>query len=218
LRDSIVSNDPAVTPTLIDYRDRALIAVMVYSFARVSAAIGMQVADYYTEGRKAWFRLYEKGGKRHEVPAHHNAADYVDAYIVAAGIVSEKKSPLFRSIARHRTLTDRPLHARNALDMIKRRAKAIGPPETICCHTFRATGITAYLENGGTIENAQAIANHECPKTTKLYDRTSDQITLDKYERIFICYYCDCYPDFLYQKSMMQARLSRPGSKCKQRY
>jgi integrase len=75
--------DPA-RPILIGLRDRALIAVMVYSFARVSAAIGMQVADYYVEGRKAWFRLYEKGGKRHEVPAHHNAADYVDAYIAAA--------------------------------------------------------------------------------------------------------------------------------------
>jgi integrase/recombinase XerD len=147
---------------------------MVYSFARVSAAIGMQVADYYTEGRKAWFRLYEKGGKRHEVPAHHNAADYLDAYLEAAGIAADRKSPLFRSIDRHRAMTDRPLNARNALDMIKRRAKAIGLPETICCHTFRATGITAYLENGGTIEN------------TKLYDRTSDQITLDEVERIMI--------------------------------
>jgi integrase len=104
----------------------------------------------------------------------------------AAGIAAEKKSPLFRSIDRHRAMTDRPLDARNALDMIKRRAKAIDLPETICCHTFRATGITAYLENGGTIENAQAIANHESPKTTKLYDRTSDQITLDEVERIVI--------------------------------
>jgi integrase len=80
----------------------------------------------------------------------------------------------------------RPLDARNALDMIKRRAKAIGLPETTCNHTFRATGITAYLENGGTIEHAQHIANHESPKTTKLYDRTSDQITLDEVERIAI--------------------------------
>jgi integrase/recombinase XerD len=186
LLDSIVPDDPAFTPTLIDLRDRALIGVMVFSFARVSATVGMQVADYYVEGRKAWFRLYEKGGKRHEVPAHHNAADYVDAYIAAAGIAAEKKSPLFRSIDRHRTLTSRPLDARNALDMIKRRANAIGLPETICCHTFRATGITAYLEEGGTIEHAQRIANHESPKTTKLYDRTSDQIDLDEIERIRI--------------------------------
>ena len=151
-------------PILIGMRDRALIGVMVYSFARVSAALGMKVEDYYTEGRRAWFRLHEKGGKRHEVPAHHNAEDYLDAYLEAAGIAAEQKSPLFRSIDRHRKLTDRPMDRRNALDMIKRRAKAIGLPETICCHTFRATGITAYLENGGTIENAQQIADHESPE------------------------------------------------------
>lgn len=81
---------------------------------------------------------------------------------------------------------DRPMDPNDALRMIKRRAKAIGLPETVCNHTFRATGITAYLENGGTIENAQAIANHESPKTTKLYDRTGDQITLDEVEIILI--------------------------------
>ncbi len=173
-------------PNLVGLRDRALIAVMVFSFARIGAALGMKVEDYYTEGRRAWFRLHEKGGKRHEVPAHHNAEDYLDAYIAAAGIASERKTPLFRSIDRHRRLTDRPMHRIDAWRMIKRRAQAIGLPEEICNHTFRATGITAYLENGGTIEHAQQIANHESPKTTKLYDRTSDQITLDEVEKIVI--------------------------------
>ena len=70
--------------------------------------------------------------------------------------------------------------------MIKRRAQAIGLPDTICNHTFRATGITAYLKNGGTIEHAEQIANHESSKTTKLYDRTNDQITIDEVERIVI--------------------------------
>jgi len=186
LLDSIVPDDPTFTPTLIDYRDRALIAVMVYSFGRVNAVLGMTVADFYVEGRKVWFRLHEKGGKRHEVPAHHNAADYVEAYLVAAGIAADKKSPLFRSIDRHRAMTDRPLDARNALDMIKRRVRAIGLPETICCHSFRATGITVFRQNGGTIEEAQHIANHESPKTTMLYDRSRDQLTLDEVERIVI--------------------------------
>lgn len=70
--------------------------------------------------------------------------------------------------------------------MVKRRASGAGLSAKIGCHTFRATGITAYLENGGTIENAQAIAAHESPRTTKLYDRTSDEITLDEVERILI--------------------------------
>jgi len=173
-------------PSLIGLRDRALIAVMVFSFARIGAALGMKVEDYYTEGRRGWFRLHEKGGKRHEVPAHHNAEDYLDAYVAAAGIAAEKKTPLFRSIDRHRQLTTRPMHRIDAWRMIKRRAQAIGLPEEICCRTFRGTGLTAYLEGGGILEHAQKIANHESPKTTKLYDRTSDQIDLDEIEKIRI--------------------------------
>jgi site-specific recombinase XerD len=81
--------DPA-RPILIGLRDRALIVLMVYSFARVSAALAMKVEDYFTEGRRAWFRLHEKGGKRHEVPAHYNAESYLDDYVEAAGIASDK--------------------------------------------------------------------------------------------------------------------------------
>jgi integrase/recombinase XerD len=173
--------------TLIGLRDRALIGVMVYSFARVSAALGMRVEDYYLEGRRAWFRLHEKGGKRHEVPAHHNADAYLHAYIEAAGIAGEKKSPLFRSAAgKTQKLTDRPMAPNDALRMIKRRAIKVGLSESVCNHTFRATGITAFRANGGSLEQAQEIANHASPKTTRLYDRTSDQITLDAVERIVI--------------------------------
>jgi integrase len=110
----------------------------------------------------------------------------MDAYITAAGIRDEKKGPLLRSVDKHRKLTVSPMTRTDVLRMIKRRATAAGLPYSTCCHTFRATGITAYLENGGTIENAQAIAAHESPRTTKLYDRTGDQITLDEVERIGI--------------------------------
>jgi integrase/recombinase XerD len=174
------------TGTIVGLRDRALIGVMVYSFARVGAVVGMRVEDYYQNGKRWWFRLHEKGGKRHEVPAHHNAEAYMDAYLEAVAIASEKKSPLFRTISKRRDLTNSAMYTVDVLRMIKRRAKAAGLPATTCCHTFRATGITAYLENGGTIENAQAIAAHESPRTTKLYDRTSDEITLDEVERILI--------------------------------
>jgi integrase/recombinase XerD len=174
-------------PDVIGLRDRALIGVMVFSFARVGAVCGMKVEDYYQNGKRFWFRLHEKGGKFHEVPAHHNAEAYLDAYLEASGIGLERKTPLFRS-ARGKTgeLTPEGMTRNDAFRMIKRRAKAAGLPERICCHTFRATGITAYLENGGTIENAQAIAGHESPRTTKLYDRTSDELTLDEIERIAI--------------------------------
>jgi integrase len=178
------------TPIVLGLRDRALIAVMVYSFARIGAVLNMKVEDYYQNGKRWWLRLHEKGGKFHEVPAHHNADAYLDAYIQAAGIAGQPKSPLFRSArGKTGTITEKPLRRNNALDMIKRRAKAAGLPPRICNHTFRATGITAYLEAGGTIEKAQQIAAHESPKTTKLYDRTADAITLDdvKFINILIC-------------------------------
>jgi integrase/recombinase XerD len=180
--------DSIDTTTLIGLRDRALIALMCYSFARVSAVVGMNVDDYYQQGKRSWIRLHEKGGKFHEVPAHHNAVEYIDAYLAATDTAGEKKYPLFRSISgKPDGITDQRLSRTDVFRMVKRRGLAAGIGiDRICCHTFRATGITAYLENGGTIENAQAIAAHESPRTTKLYDRTSDVLTLDEIERITI--------------------------------
>jgi site-specific recombinase XerD len=173
--------------SVVGLRDRALIAVMIYSFARIGAVTAMKVEDYYQNGKRWWLRLHEKGGKFHELPAHHQAEEYLDAYLQAAGIAENSKGPLFRSARGNPPeLTERPLRRNNALDMVKRRARAAGLSDRICCHTFRATGITAYLHCGGTLEKAQQIAAHESPKTTKLYDRTSDQVTLDEIEKIQI--------------------------------
>lgn len=172
--------------TIIGLRDRALIGVMVFSFARVGAVLGMKVEDFYQDAGRPWFRLLEKGGKRHDVPAHHLASSDLEAYIKAAGIAKERKTPLFRSVNRTRSLTTRGMHRNDVLRMIKTRAAAIGLPAEVCCHTFRATGITAFLENGGNLEQARRIANHESSRTTKLYDRTSESISMDEVERIRI--------------------------------
>jgi integrase/recombinase XerD len=185
-----INEEDPTSPTvqiLIGLRDQALIAIMAFTFARIGAVLGMKVEDYYANRKRWWVRLHEKGGKFHEVPAHHTLEQCLDAYINAAGIGQDAKGPLFRSANRRTgTLTPKALRRNNALAMIKRRAAAAGFPSRVCCHTFRATGITAYLEEGGTIEKAQRIACHESPKTTKLYDRTSDQIDLDEIERIRI--------------------------------
>ena len=175
------------TSTLVGLRDRALIGVMTYAFARVGAVVAMRVEDYFANGKRWWVRLHEKGGKRHEMPAHHKLEAFLDEYLRAAGIGADDKSPLFRS-ARGRTgeLTAESMHRVDAYRMIQRRAADLGIKVKIGCHTFRATGITAYLEAGGTLENAQAMAAHESPRTTKLYDRTGDEITLDEVERIAI--------------------------------
>lgn len=171
--------------TPIGLRDRALIGVMVYSFARISAVLGMNTCDYFQQGRRMWLRLHEKGGKLHDVPVHHKAEEYLDAYLRVCA-ESEAKNPLFRTIGPGKFLTASRMSRIDALRMIKKRAKAARLPESICCHTWRATGITAYLSNGGSLEHAMRIASHESARTTKLYDRTSDALSLDEIERIHL--------------------------------
>jgi site-specific recombinase XerD len=179
--------DSIDTSTVVGLRDRALISVMTFAFARIGAVVAMRVEDYFPKGKRWWVRLHEKGGKRHEMPAHHNLEAYLDSYIQSAGIGDGGKAPLFRSAAgRTGALTEKPMNRIDAWRMIQRRAAGLGMMVRIGCHTFRATGITAYLEAGGTLENAQAMAAHESPRTTKLYDRTGDEITLDEVERIAI--------------------------------
>jgi integrase len=168
-------------------RDRALIAVLVYTFARVGATIAMKVEDVYVQGKRTWVRLHEKGGKRHEMPAHHNLDAWLEAYMKAAGLAADAKGPLFRStVGRSGELTDRKLSQPDVYRMISRRAVDAGIRTRIGCHTFRATGITEYLRNGGKLEIAQAMANHESARTTGLYDRRQDQVSLDEIERILI--------------------------------
>jgi site-specific recombinase XerD len=181
LLDSISPN------TAVGLRDRALIALMVYTFARISAALKMRVGDVYVQNRRTWVRLHEKGGKRHEMPCHHNLDDYLNAYTEGAGIRGEESGHLFRT-ARGRTgdLTDRPMTQSDAWRMIRRRARAAGIYTKIGNHSFRATGITEYLKNGGKLEIAQQMANHESSRTTGLYDRRDDQVSLDEIERIVI--------------------------------
>lgn len=173
---------------LIGLRDRAVIAFMIFTFARVSAVAAMKVEDYFQQGKRWSVRLHEKNGKLVEMRVHHNLEYFLDAYLDAAGIRSDRRSPLFRRAAKndHSRLTFDGMTRQLIWAVVKRRARfADLPPET-CCHTFRGTGITTYLRNGGTLEKAQYMAAHASSRTTSLYDRRLDEITLDDVERIAI--------------------------------
>jgi site-specific recombinase XerD len=179
LLDSIEISTP------IGLRDRALIGLMVFSFARIGAAVGMKVEDVFTQNRRLWVRLREKGGKEHAMPCHHNLETYLLAYIEGAGLVEDPKGPLFRTIGRGTSLLTRtPLPQANAYLMIGRRAAAAGIATKLGNHSFRATGITAYLKNDGTLEKAAQMANHASTRTTQLYDRRREELSLDEVERI----------------------------------
>jgi site-specific recombinase XerD len=180
------------TVDVLGLRDRALIGVMVFTFARVSAACGLNVADIFHQQRRLRVRLHEKGGKFHEMPCHHTLEGNLAEYIERARLADAGRVPLFQAI-KYRAygrgeavLNGERLHRANAWAMVRRRAKAAGITTEVCNHTFRGTGITAYLENGGTLEKARQMAAHASTRTTQLYDRREDRVTLDEVVKINI--------------------------------
>lgn len=169
--------------TLAGLRDRAMITVMICTFARVSAVCGMTLRDYFTEGRRASFRFKEKGGIDHTVRAHHSAEEAMDRYLKGSDI-TDPNAPLFQSLDRHGRFTGRPMSRNDSLRMVQRRARAAGLSGPVCNHSFRATGITEYMRNGGDIKVAAKLAAHSSTRTTQLYDRSDEEVTLDEIERI----------------------------------
>ena len=173
------------TSSLTGLRDRALIGVMIYTFARIGAVLQMKVGDYFTQGRRGWVRLHEKGGKEHEAPCHHKLEAYLDEYITAAGRAGDKDGPLFRTTGRA-TGTPHRMAQQDAYRMIERRARQAGIKTKIGNHSLRATGITDYLKSDGSLAEARKMANHADTRTTQLYDRRSDTASLGEYEKVGI--------------------------------
>lgn len=181
------------TQDLVGLRDRALIGLMVFTFARVSAALGVDRGHVFVQKKRLAVRLHEKGGKVHEMPCHHTLEGYLGDYMEAAGIAgAPATTPLFQSFKRRPygrgipELSGRRLTRVEAWQMVQRRAEAAKLDTHICNHTFRGTGITTYLENGGTLENAAHMAAHASTRTTQLYDRRRDDVTLDEVVKINI--------------------------------
>lgn len=176
--------DSIDTSKLIGLRDRALIAVMGYTFARVGAVITLKVEDYYIQKRRGWLRLHEKGGKVNELPCHHTLEQFLDEWLETSRLSAEPAAPLFPTMRHGKLISRQQLEQANVHRMIQRRAVDAGIATKISCHSFRATGITTYLQNGGKLEVAQQMAGHESARTTGLYDRRNDTVALDEVERV----------------------------------
>ncbi len=130
---------------------------MAYTFARVSAVVGLGRNDYRLEGKRARLRLMEKGNKEKLVWLHREAEEYLDAYLAAAGI-DDPKAPLFQSLDKAQRLTGQALDRRNMLAVVKDRCRASGLSEEFCNHTFQGTGITVFLHNGGALESQPVLS------------------------------------------------------------
>ncbi len=171
--------------TPVGLRDRALIALMIYSFARIGVALAMKVEDVFAINGRLSVRLHEEDGREYTLPCHPALELALTAYLNKTGVAADPKGPLFRTIGRStRKLTRTVLPQANAHAMIRRRALVAGIKTIIGNHSFRAIGITAYLKNGGTLENAAAIAHHASVRTTQMYDRDRKQTNMVEIERI----------------------------------
>ena len=177
---------------LRDVRDKAVFSVLAYSWARVSAVAALNIEDYFERKGTRWFRFQEKRGKIHEVPVHSKAREAVDQWIAASGLGSNPSAPLFPAFAQdkksfaiaEKTGGLRHLDRTGIWKLVQARAKASGLEKKVCCHSFRATGITEYLNNGGTIDIARRIAGHSQLSTTQIYDHSKDRVTIAEIERI----------------------------------
>jgi len=183
LFDSIGAED------VIDLRDRAILSLMLYTFARVGAVVKVDGRHYEAGTARATVALHEKRGRFHRVPCHHQLHEAMEAFLAVSPV--GPRTPVFRSADRardeegHRQLTRHRLQARNVLAMVKRRAAEVGlPAEAVCNHSFRGTGITNFMENGGAIDVAAGIAGHASTKTTQLYNRSVQKVQRDEIERV----------------------------------
>jgi integrase len=177
--------DAIKADSLIDKRDKALFSTLAYSWSRVSAAVGLKVEDYYERNGERWLRLHEKRGKIHEVPVHSKAREAIDQWLLASELGCNPSAPLFPAFGKNKKTPElRHMDRTSVWKLVQARARASGLEKRVCCHSFRATGITEYMSAGGSLDIAQRIAGHSQLSTTKIYDRSRDRLTMDEIEKI----------------------------------
>lgn len=173
------------TSDVIGFRDRAILATLMYTACRAGAVSKLRLRDFYSDGRQYYLRFDEKGGAVRQIPCRHDLQGYIEEYIAAAPCGPD--APLFRAaLGRTPHLSERPLQAKDIHRMVKRRLEAAGLPTVLTCHSFRATTATDLLEQGVPLEDVQELLGHADPRTTRLYDRRNRTVTRNVVERISI--------------------------------
>jgi integrase/recombinase XerD len=175
-------------------RDKAMFSVLAYAWPRVSALVALTVEDYYQRKGDYWLRFREKRGKIHEVPVHLAAKEAIDRWLQVSGLSATPAAPLFPAFGKDKrsvelkqdpeTLKFKHMDPSGVWKLVQTRARACGIQKRVCCHSFRATGITEFMNAGGTIDFAQRIAGHSHASTTKIYDRSLDRLTVAEINRI----------------------------------
>jgi len=186
--DARVLLDSIDTTKSVGRRDKAIIATLVYTATRAGAVASLRLRDFTWDGTQYSLRFIEKGGKSRSIPVRHDLQFMLLAYLDDLQWQSEAGDrPLFRTVSgRTGKLTDRPLTNIDICRMLKRRLRVAGLPLHLSPHSFRVTTLTDLLQQGVPLEDAQYLAGHADPRTTRLYDRRQKQVTRNTVERISI--------------------------------
>ena len=176
------------TSTVVGLRDRAIVAILIYTAWRAGAVTTLRRGSFYHAGDQWTLHFEEKGGKSREIPVRHDLEQMIFAYLGAAGLRNARKdTPLFRTAYKKTgQLTRNAMYVADVCRMVKRRLKDAGLPGVLSPHSFRVTTITDLLEQGVPLEDVQRLAGHADPRTTRLYDRRQKKITRNIVERISI--------------------------------
>lgn len=173
---------------VVGLRDRAMLAILIYTGSRAGAVATLKRSDFYHAGGQWMLHFSEKGGKSREIPVRHDLEGLVAAYIDTAGLRDAPKgTPLFQSaLKRQRQLSGRAIHVNDICRMMKRRLKDFGMSLLYSPHSFRVTTLTDLLNQNVPREDVQHLAGHADPRTTNLYDRRQRKITRNIVERISV--------------------------------
>jgi site-specific recombinase XerD len=176
------------TSNVVKLRDRAIVAILIYTAARAGAVATLKRSSFYHAGDQWMLHFDEKGGKSREIPVRHDLEQMIFEYLDAAGLRNaHKDAPVFRTAYKKTAqLTQNAVHVVDICRVVKRRLKDAGLPTRLSPHSFRVTTITDLLEQGVPLEDVQRLAGHADPRTTRLYDRRDKKITRNIVERISI--------------------------------
>ena len=171
----------------VDFRDKAVIATLIFTAARAGAVAKLRVRDLVDEGGQYVLKFHEKGGKQRTIPVRFDLQQLLLDYLaIADPLRTHKDAPLFRSLEANGTLSVRPLNGVNICRMMKRRLAAAGLPTHISPHSFRSCTATDLLLQGISLEDVQYLLGHSDSRVTKLYDRRQHQVTRNIVERISV--------------------------------
>ena len=172
--------------SVVGLRDRAVVAILIYTAARVGAVARLRRGDYFHDGNQAYLLFREKNGVVREIPVRRDLEGFINEYLAAATLAAAPKTaPLFRAAnGRSATLSDRPLNAIRINEMLGRRLKDAKICARFSPHSFRVTTMTALLEQNVPIEDVQFLAGHADIRTTRLYNRRRRKVTRNIVERI----------------------------------